>query len=292
MFTLTEIEKLKEKFKEEVLIRNKQARFIWSGLSLFSFIVIVGILLIFPNIFSGDITAWIIPVYASLSFIVFLAGYFISFNYISEKPTFMYLYDEIYDKINNQEGFFLEYIAYDKENKSFNKNGGLFPRNASIYTRRHVSGFSDESIVFNIFDTTIKTSTGNGEQIHFNGIYYILDKKINTSIQIRTNGSPKFKGIKFNRLDDFKDLRVYKKEEEVMMNIDHILLNFMKELLEKKIYVKLYLSVVENQIHLALWNVSHPARKQKVVTESSVKAITEYFMSELALVNEIGDLDT
>jgi hypothetical protein len=290
MYHQSEIERLKPEFDIQQKARQKSLKKIWGILLLFSLVVCATMIVIFPNQFDNGETAWILPTYGGMFVISFLGGFLVSFNLKSEKPFFTFLYKEMYKKINLDEGLFLEYDSYSKINKDFNIDGGLFTRNAKPTVKRHLKGVSKEENQFNIYDCTLTTSNGNSQTTHFNGVYISIDKQLNTSIQVRTNGSPKRKGIKYDKVEEITDFKVYKEQTEHMTNLDYSLVQFMTRLKQDFMYKKIYLSVNNNKISLALWYKKHPARKMSAVNMTQMNEVYRYFLSELELIDTLDSI--
>lgn len=291
MFTIGEFERINTNYKLIQENRRKKLVKVWGILLTVTIFVIVIFIIIFPNQFNNHETVWILPTYGGIAFLINFIGLIISTQYRSEKPVVEFVFDEVMKKINMYEGLFLNYKPYDKEDKGFNKVGGLFPNNATVKVKRHVSGDTTEHDHFNIYDCTMITSTGNSSQTHFSGVYFVLNRQVNTSIQIRTNGSPKLKGIKFNRLDEFEGLRVYKQRDQSMTNMDHTLVAFMNKLSEDPKYKRVFLSVVGGEIHLGLWYKVNPLGKIKVLSVERLNVLATYFMSEYKMIEKLSEID-
>ena len=209
MYTDMEYSYLIQEYKAKQLEKSKKLRKIW-GTSLILVVLIVVILAsIFPIRFDGEGVSFLIPMYGGMAFLVTLVGYILSISYISEKPFFEFLYKKIYQKINETEGLFLEYEAYPKLEKEFLQKGGLFTRYATLHTKRKIEGYSKEQHAFTILDVTMTTSSGKSQQTHFDGCYFIVEKPIYTTLQVRTNGSPKWKEKKLKKREEYTSLRVY-----------------------------------------------------------------------------------
>ena len=291
MFTIGEFERINSEYKTEQSSRRQMLVKVWGILLSIVIFVIVMFIVIFPNQFKNEGTIWILPTYGGIAFLITLIGFLISTKYQSEKPVFEFIFEEVIQKINMYEGLFLDYKAYDKEDRGFNKVGGLFTGFATVRVKRNISGDTEEHHHFNIYDCSITTSSGNSQQTHFSGVYFVLNRQLNTSIQIRTNGSPKLKGVKFDRQEGFEGLRVYKEREQSMTNIDHTLLSFMNKLSENEEYKRIFLSVVDGQIHLGLWYKKNPLGKEKVMTIEVLNRLATYFMSEYQMINDLSAID-
>lgn len=289
MYTSEEFNYINNNLELEMSKIRRNIMKIWRyaiiGIILIS-IVIVGV---FPGQFQSASTSWILLIYGGILLATFV-GYIVSMNFISEKPFYKYLFNEIYSKINLSEGLFLEYKAYDKENRRFNKRGGLFTRFANVNVKRHITGISSEQYSFNIFETILTTSSGKSQQTHFNGVYYILKKHTNTIIQVRTSGSPKVKGVKYYRDDSESEIKVYKLENQNLNNTDMSYINFVKKQRQMENVKNVYLAVIENEIHFAVWYRNKPNRKVNPLYLEALNSYKRYFMDELKLLEELSML--
>lgn len=287
MYQHNEIDRLKTEFNTKQIERRKTLKSAWGILLLIAIVLVVIFIFAFPNQFKDGETAWILPTYGGVALLILLIGYLSSIRFISEKPVFITLYKSLYDKINMDEGLYLEYEAYSKTAKAFNKEGALFTPYASGMVRRHVKGVSSNDNNFNIYDCILRTSSGQNSTTHFNGVYIALDKTLNTTLQIRSNGSPKRKGTKFDKQEEYTEFKVYKPQGQNMTSLDHTLVQFMTGLKQDLNYRRLYLSVQDNKVNLALWYKKHPARKINSINIDVVNAVYTYFLSELELVNKL-----
>ncbi len=291
MYSSSQVEILNEQFKKEQLGRRKQLKKIWFFFLGLTIIICLILYLIFPNQFFDGSTAWIMPVYGGLAFLTTLIGYLISHNYNSEKPFFNYLYKEMYQKINLDQGLYLEYESYNKTEKTFNKEDGLFTSFANVNIRRFVKGYTLEQYTYKTYDCELTTSSGNNRQVHFNGIYFSIEKPLNTTIQIRSNGSPKIKGVKLSRLPEFTEFKVYKEADSSMSNLDHQLLRFASNLNQDPNIKKMYLGVYNNRLNLAVWYRKYNCRKHSKINIDVLNNAYNYFMSELDLITQLNQIN-
>jgi len=292
MFTSGEFERINIEYKKKQNERRKKLKMIWGILLSITISLILLFIFLFPNQFQNEDTVWILPSYGGMALAVTLIGYLITIKYISEKPFFEYLYPEIYQQLNMNEGLYLQYQSYEKKNKELNVSGGLFTRGASVVSRRHVKGVADNQIRFDVYDTTMTTSSGNSQQIHFDGTYIVIHQDVHTKVQVRSNGSPKLKGIKFDRKEEIEEMRVFKEKETDLNNLDFSYIRFMKDLNEKPQYKRVYLSIVQDEVHIALWHKKHPARKQKAVTLETINNIYNVFYNEYKFIHEVIAIDS
>jgi len=292
VFENHEFELIRNEFKEIQNSRNKKLRKIWGGILGLVIIIILILIVLFPQQFESGKAAWMLPTYGGAAFIVALIGFLVTFSYTSEKPFFEFIFPKVIRKITESEGLHFNYEAYPNIGKEFNVNGGLFTRFASIKTRRKLEGLTKNQHKFSVYDCTMTTSSGRSQQTHFDGNYFIIKKKLNTSIQIRTNGSPKLKGVKFKKQEGYSDLKVYKEEGQVINNVDRLLIDFMKKGRQKEEYKRVYLSVIQDEIHFAIWYKKSPSRKNKNFSLSVLNNYVTYFISEYDLCNQIDNIDS
>lgn len=291
MFTSDEFKSVNREFLYKQAERKQKIIKIWGYLLAITIVVILIIIAVFPNQFKSSETVWILPTYGGMLLLTTLVAFLVSFKYLSEKPFFEYLYSEIYKHINKTEHLNIEYKAYDKDDITFNKAGGLFTSFASVKVKRHIKGETKEYKSFNIYDCMMTTSNGKSQQVHFDGVYLVLEKQANTTIQIRSNGAPKLKGLKFDKQDENEILKIFKEKGDYTTDIDKAYINFMNELSKKAEYRRVYMSIVDKEIHLALWYKKHPARKQKDISVDSINKSLNYFMSEYQLINDIAAIN-
>lgn len=291
MFTTSEIDVITTEYKKRQTERRKKLKKIWRTLLLITVIIVIMFVVLFPNQFDTGGTSWILPTYGGIALVITLLGYLISTKFNSVKPMYEYLYDEVIEKINRHEGMFLRYTAFETENVEFNKTGGLFTRHSSLRVKRHVEGDTENHHHFNIYDCTMTTSSGNSSTTHFDGIYFVLHKQVNTMLQVRSNGSPKLKGIKFHRIQEYPTLKVYKELEQQLLSIDKMYIDFITKLSESTEYKRVYLSIVDGEVHVALWYKKHPTRTLKNTSLQSMNTVATQFLDEYKLIGELADID-
>ncbi len=291
MYPNRDLSRIKEEFNQRQQARRTLLARRW-GFALASVLVVVAILVIvFPGMFDNPSTAWILPVYGGLGILGTGIGLLVSLNYQSIKPFFNYLYAHIYQDINQELELYLDYEAYPQGKQEFNHDGGLFTRFASVRVFRHVSGSTSEGTPFDAYDCTMTTSNGKSQQTHFDGIYLVVRKSHQETLQIRTNGRPALKGVKFDRQDDIEALKVYKPENDELMSVDRKYIDFMRMLSGQQAYKRVYLGLVPGEIHLALWFAHHPARKHKIIDAAMLGEVRRQFVHELELVDALYQVD-
>lgn len=292
MFSTSEYDRINIEYKRRQNERRKKFNTIW-GVLLGITLLLIGILIyLFPNQFDNGDTVWILPTYGGILLVTTLVGFIVSLGFTSEKPFFEYVYPEVYEKLNLTEGLFLEYNSYEKGNREFNTKGGLFTRIASVRTRRHVKGFTEDQVQFDVYDCTMTTSSGKNQQTHFDGTYFVIHKQANTILQVRSNGSPKLKGVKFERKDEVDYIRAFKEKEKDLSNLDLTYVRYISKLRESPEYKRIYLSVVDGEIHIAFWYKKYPARKLKDFSVEALNNVYNIFFNEYKLAHEIAEVDS
>ena len=288
MYINSEFENLLNEFNLEQEKTTSKVNKIWLFFLLLTLFLIGVFIVIFPNQFSNPTTVWILPTYGGMALVATLIGFLVTIKYTSSKPFYTFLYKKIIEKYNHDEGTFLEYISYDKESKDYVKEGGLFTRFVSINNRRHITGYTEDQLHFDIFDTILTTSNGKSQNTHFDGIYYVLKKSAGTRIQVRSNGSPKLKGTKFDRKKEYSDIRVYKEEDATMNNMDNEIIRFVKRYLSMNGIKRVYMACLDDEIHFAIWYKKLPTKKVNELSLNQVNKYYEYFKFEQETVNNLS----
>ncbi|AUD63744.1 hypothetical protein BK010_09125 [Tenericutes bacterium MO-XQ] len=291
MYTKYEFETIKKEFNEKQKSRRTKLKNIW-GILLFIFIAIfIAIMLIFQIYAKDDDIAYVFYAFSGIAILITAVGLISSIRYTSSKPYFEYVFPNIVQKINDEEGLFLTYQAYPKQDKTVNEKGGLFTRYASISTRRCLKGYSALQHTFTICDQTMTTSSGNTQVTHFDGSYVFLEKEGDTDIQIRTNGSPKLKGVKYEKVTNDSALKIYKPVGVEFKDLDRKYLSFMETLKKDDRYRHIYLSISKEGYHLALWYKKHPLRKKKPLSLEVLNQYQTDLMKEIMFVNMIDEIE-
>ena len=291
MYINSEFERLNKELNRRLFTKGQKIKKVWLFLLVATLLICGLFILFFPNQFNNEGTVWIMPVYGGIALSTTLVGFIISIKYKSEKPFFEYLYNEVIQKINLNEGLFLEYKSYEKTDKEFNYAGGMFTKHASIKVRRHVSGVSENEHHFDVYDCTMTTSNGKSQTVHFDGFYYVLNKQLNTTLQVRTSGSPKLKGVKYDRLKEYEEIKVYKPINQSVSNIDDMFIRYVKQLNDSEEYKRVYLSIVDGSLHLGITPRKNILRKQKIFDLAVLNNIADELFDEYKLINELEKLD-
>ena len=287
MFHSAEFEKINKEYQKIINDKQQNTSKIWM-IILLVFIMCVGLVfLIFGNIMEEEPGSFLVPIYGGIIFAVLLGGFLISKNVPSEKPTFNYLFDEVYKKLNLDEQKTLVYTPFQKEKFTFNKIGGLYTRIASVNVKRHVEGYTDSAHKFDIYDCTMVTSNGKSSTVHFNGVYYNIALPTTNYLQVRTSSSPRLKGHKYDRVKEIEDLRVFIDEDTQLLSKDEHIINFVRKIKSQPNIKHVAFGIIPGEVHVGITYKKHPARKQKSLTSNQLDSIYDYFTSELEFIEEV-----
>lgn len=287
MYIHEECEATCKEYKKMVKERSAKNQKIWT-LILVGFVVVLVSVALFTKILENETGLILYFVYGGMILVGLIVAVFISFLTISEKPAFRYLYKEIYDKINLEKGVFYEYTSYEKGDWDFNKIGGIFSKFCRVSLRRHLKGTSPNYNSFDIFDTILITGSGKNKHVHLNGMYFVVKKSNPTLFQVRTNGKPHLKGIKYDRVEDIEEYKVYLEEGKTMSNIEHKFMETVTRLKRNLKAKKVYLSVTHNEIHFA-YVPKVPIRKQYNISILQMNEVYNDFLDEIRFIDELVD---
>ncbi len=290
MFSQYEFETIKKEFDEKQKIRRKKLINVWGILLFIVSMIFIAILLIFEIYTKDSDSAGIFYFFSGIIIFGFALGLIISIKYISVKPYFGYLFPRIIEKINDEEGLFLTYDAYPKLDKAFNEEGGLFPKGASIASKRVIQGYSKEQDVFHIIDCMMTTQAGNNQVTHFDGSYIYLQKPSQTELQIRSNGSPNLKGEKYEKKIVDVALKVYKPVGVELTDIDQRYIRLIDNLKKDDRFRYLYFGINKQSCHLAIWYRKNPVRKKKNLNLEILNQYYKDFGVELEFINILENL--
>jgi len=288
MFSESEIIEINKEFNiRQTKLRHRNIK-VWSIVLLVIIAVVVTLALLLQSVLVDAELGWIIPTYGSLLIVGATVGIFVSFFYKSKVPFNKYILPTIYRKINLNEG-----TDYECNSTSsvvpFNRTGEIFSIYVSTTIRRHVKGTTTDSIPMDIYDARLYTSNNNSTHTYFDGIYYVLHRDFNSTLQVRTEGKPRVKGTKFYRIEKYKDFEVYKPEGETVSSLDEEFIAYFDQLLKSTQVKSLFLSVVRNEVHLALWTINPQGRDCKEITKSSLEALYNYYVNEPKILDDLAD---
>jgi len=229
-------------------------------------ILIIGfsILLVISFLLS-DITLFFVFIWVSLGLLGLSLLLLLIFNYsVPEKPLYNYLYKEIIEDINydNSNYFNITYESYSKD-KDFVKDGGLFTRMSSKMLRFKISFRNQEGKKITLYDAYIYTQSNNATVVHLNGNYIIMETFNNDYFQLRHNGRPALKGIKFEKVVTDDVVKHYI-EQDSNKRIESKYIGLYQSLKDNDPKRKVFIGGIPNELHLASFNSFLP-RKVKVL---------------------------
>ncbi len=284
MYGNYEIEKLLNEYNSRIKERANANIKIWLYIALAFFIGFIAILFLADwftteaGIVLGIVFGIII--FGSLGLGVGLSKYF-----ARNKVVFEYLFKEIYQQINQDNDWEIEYRSNPKVKNDFVSEGGLFSKYARGYVARSVKGVTDNKNPFVIFDVKLITGGGQYQQVHLDGLYFMTKVSCDNVFQIRTNGKPNTKQYAFDKQEIDDLLKVYTKSGTELGLIERAFLSKIKELKIRLNAKHIYLSVIDNNLHLAYMSKSIPRGKN--ISSSQINYLEQVFIDEIKLIDEL-----
>lgn len=190
-----------------------------------------------------------------------------------------YLNREVIKLYNYEKEINAEYYPKYKTGSDFNKSMGLFTRFSSV-SNKYMIKLDEQTRVLN---TVIQTNNGKSNQIHFQGIYIMIEQPEYTMFQVRTNGKPHLKGHSFIK-EPIEDIKVYRLENE-----DIIRFNYRSVLNRLEEYKKVYIASNRKAVHIA-FNPFKPKFNHKEITHENFKEYYHQFESLLNTILQIKDI--
>jgi hypothetical protein len=212
----------------------------------------------------------------------------ISKYYIRTKVVFEYLFKEIYQQINNDNDWVIEYLGNPKVKNDFVKEGGLFSKYCRATVLRSVKGITENKNPFVIYDLKLITGGGQYQQTHLDGLYFITKVSCNNVFQIRSNGKPSTKLYQFDKLEIDEDLKVFLKSGANIDLIERTFLSKMKEIKSRLKAKKIYLSMMDNNLHFAYSGKDIPRGKK--ISSNRINELYQIFIDEIRLIDELVGL--
>lgn len=223
----------------------------------------------------------------SIFYVLFILCAYAFSRYIYEKPFVEIVYPALIDQINVDEGQTYTYASYEKNNKAqinhFYKTG-LFPRCAA-FVKFHVSGFTKDQNPFDLYDVRLVQSNGQSTTVHFDGLLRVVKVAYDTNIQIRTQGKPHVKGVKYLKIDKLDELVIFKPEGQTLGEVDQSLIDLFKQIYDPNTMKHMYLSANHQQLALAIRYKKHPLVKPKKFDMTIVNQYLEKIQKEIELTD-------
>lgn len=206
---------------------------------------------------------------------------------------YSYIFLEVIEHMNQHEGLFYKYSNQKEKHKELAlliEPGNLFPH-GGINAHYHISGFTKEQHPFDLFDLSIVTSNGQSSTTHFDGIYFKMDTDLNTEVQIRNLSKPRVRGLKFEIVRQDDKVKVFKPLNENMNEEDEQLYMLMNPFYQNMNIRYAFLSVVNHELHLAIWYKKHPLRKFKTFDLHQLNEILASFNHLFEIMNQFDELN-
>ncbi|MCK5812484.1 MAG: hypothetical protein KAG94_06260 [Clostridiales bacterium] len=272
-----EYEKLLSEAKSKILRIFK-----FVGFVLLVIFVGFGILYSGENIFSP-----IFIIIIGLFILVTLTYFIVLQHYSNKKLFYQYFYKAITEDVSKTLKIQLEYESPIKGNEYSRKNG-LFTEIATYKTRYRISYNNKNNGQITIYDSNIVTHTGKTTVVHFDGDYYVLEHSEDNAFQLRSNGSPKLKGMRFEKVKTRQDIKEYiKKFENASIKKKYYdVFDYIKRQYPKK---KVYISCVANEIHIAIWRPI-VFKKLNQITDEKYNLLKQNIIKRVELANKIYEI--
>lgn len=285
----TQYQSLKKKFDEAQYKKRKTSVIVFSILTIISIGLSLGLYVAIQNdggfeIQGGAITYFLIW---SIFYVLFIICAYAFSKYVYEKPFVEIVYSALIDQINVDEGQTYTYASYEKNNKTQINHfyeTGLFPR-CGAFVKYHISGFTKDQNPFDLYDVRLVQSNGQSTTVHFDGLLRVVKVAHDTNIQIRTQGKPHVKGVKYFKIDKHDELSVFKPEGQTMREVDQNLLDLFKQIYDPNTMKHMYLSVNQQQLALAIRYKKHPLVKPKKFDMSIVNQYLDKIQKEIELTD-------
>ncbi len=218
-----------------------------------------------------------------------IVAFVMSYSYKSSKIYYNYIYKEVIEHINQMEGTFYQYTGkkkYDKAHREIIKEGGLYPA-ASVSVDNQIFGYSSEQYPFNMYQLRDISSNGQSSTIHFDGIYIVLKQPVASMFQIRTNGRPHQKEVKYKKIDKIDKISIYKPEDEQMALTDQKYLDIVKKLMYDENIRSVDISSNLSELHLGIQYKKYPNKKIKELDLNAINSIVKYYMDIFRIIDSL-----
>jgi hypothetical protein len=286
MFTNYEAISIIEEYNSQVSQKAKKLRMIMALTAIALTLILVWIVLTINTetevkIFIGVLGGFII--------VGFLLVLFFSSVIMGSSVTFNFLFPKVFEKINADMNLELDYKTKNKVDNAFLQEGNIFTKHARVYSYRDVSGRTENNNRFQILDCSLITGGGQYQQVHLNGIYMYFKVQSDVSVQIRTHGKPQGRNLGLEKYEPVEEAKVYLPSGKTMDTQEKLLLQKFKELKLRLNLKYLYISLSDNNLHLAY--VPKPSlRAQNKVTPDKLNQIYQAFKSELDMIDDFVNL--
>lgn len=284
MFTDSELNYMNDEYKilvNETMLKHKKVSISLSVLALF----ITGIIFVLDSV-SNKSFEWIVGIYAILFLVGTLIYVLFSFKSTFKKPFYDVVVKKVIDKINFNLDLSLQYSSEKKIKFNHNNNGGIFSRYCRSNVRMHVDGFSIEGKQFDLFELALITGNGKNQHTHLDGMYIVTSNKTDIIQQIRTNGSPHLKGVKYRLIEKDLGYKLYLSDESETLSPNKRYSDIFLSVMNDTMYKKAYMSVIENETHFAVHKVR--LYKYKKIELNNMTNLYENIVSFIKLVDELG----
>lgn len=294
MFTTLQYKQINRIYKEKIQEAQKKTTKIFTWIIIVLGIIAVSLYIVLNMIEVVLVRDDIIAIIVISSIVIFFVAlmYLLSFYSKNKKVLYTYVYKEVVDFINEEEGTQYQYQSYikDKELTELVHSSNLFPK-GSVNIKFHVSGYTKEQRKFDMFELSIITNNGKTSTVHFDGIYYVIHVDIGTDVQIRNSSKPHRTDIKYTKVKREDRLKMFKPEDLKINEYDQGHWYKIKNTLNNTYVKYAYLSTTNHKINYGIQYASKYAKKPKVLTLDVLNSIESYFKDHIEMANTLETTD-
>ena len=202
----------------------------------------------------------------------------------SEKPLFEFMYKAVVDNQNFRRGQAISYTPSPKDLEVV-ADGGMFPRMATRQIRFVMNVPLENGQNARIFDAYLYTQSSKSRYVYFDGLYIVYAKPHTGYFQLRTTGSPKLKGVSFDKTRTAEKIREFV-ETGKSLRIPEVYYGLFTTLRERYPKSKIYIGATASELHLGISN--YPLfRKMKTCTEETIRQLSAFVEQIAELSKEI-----
>lgn len=250
--------------------RQKTFRMLGAFLAVLSlFLWVISFLEIFYTLTSDDFIA------VSVISVIFTLGGGLLFVIGGSSASTKIIYKEMLPNIAKELTFESDItLKPNYKDKHFTEAGGLF----SGYNTTHIR-YSVSHPNFKFGHIILAHSNGKSQTVDFDGLYYVFPL-VSDQVQIRTNGKPHKKGVKYYRHEQV-ELRYYSTSE--MGYVDQSMISLFEHIKREYQPKKLYLATTGTELHIAVTGKVSKFPKFKTVTYKEWQLTKDWLKRQLDL---------
>lgn len=228
-----------------------------------------------------------------VSFVITLIFFLVFKQQVKNQVLYNVIYPRAVRLFNQEHDLTFAFQFKPKIDKTFNSEMGLFTRYASVSCTYQMNAQLDTGNPITVQACRLVTSNGKSSTLHFDGIYLVLPISGIPTQQLRTSGKPKRKDMKFDRVEDYPDNRLYLQKGQISSGPHPYLLQVFEELPDLFDLKHYYVGSNEKEVHVALWMRHKPSMPKEINTEELDKIVQplhkvmQYSISVLERYNDV-----